>query len=181
MTLPGRQFLHLATGAVAFSAISRSARAQTSPTRPVRIIVGFPAGGPTDIVARVMAQWLSERLGQEFVVDNRPGAASNIATEAALRAPPDGYTLLQVTSTNAVNVTFYENLKFNFLIDIAPVAGIIRVPFVMEINPSIPAKTVPEFIAYAKANAGKINIASAGNGTGQHLAGELFKIMTGVD
>jgi tripartite-type tricarboxylate transporter receptor subunit TctC len=165
MTLPRRQFLHLATGAVAFPAISSSARAQTYPIRPVRIIVGFPAGGPTDIVARVMAQWLSERLGQEFVVDNRPGAASNIATEAALRAPPDGYTLLQVTSTNAVNVTFYENLKFNFMSDIAPVAGIIRVPFVMEINPSIPAKTVPEFIAYAKANPGKINMASGGIGT----------------
>jgi tripartite-type tricarboxylate transporter receptor subunit TctC len=159
MILPRRQFLHLATGAVAFPAISSSARAQTYPTHPVRIIVGFPAGGPTDIVARVMAQWLSERLDQEFVVDNRPGAASNIGTEAALRAPPDGYTLLQVTSSNAVNATFYEKLNFNFLNDIAPVAGIIRVPFVMEINPSIPAKSVPEFIAYAKANPGKINMA----------------------
>jgi tripartite-type tricarboxylate transporter receptor subunit TctC len=181
MTLPRRQFLHLATGAVAFPAISSSAWAQTYPIRPVRIIVGFPAGGPTDIVARVMAQWLSERLGQEFVVDNRPGAASNIATEAALRATPDGYTLLQVTSTNAVNVTFYENLKFNFMSDIAPVAAIIRVPFVMEINPSIPAKTVPEFIAYAKANPGKINMASGGIGTSIHIAGELFKMMAGVN
>src|SRR5215472_2282284 len=181
MTLSRRLVLELATGAVAFAPIPRGARAQTYPARPVRIVVGFPAGGPTDIVARVMAQWLSERLGQEFVVDNRPGAASNIATEAALRAPPDGYTLLQVTSTNAVNVTFYENLKFNFMSDIAPVAGIIRVPFVMEINPSIPAKTVPEFIAYAKANPGKINMASGGIGTSIHIAGELFKMMAGVN
>src|SRR5215510_14151886 len=171
MALSRRRVLELATGAIAFAAILRSARAQTYPTRPVRIIVGFPAGGPSDITARLMAQWLSEHLGQEFVVDNRPGAASNIATEAALRAPPDGYTLLQVTSTNAVNVTFYENLKFNFMSDIAPVAGIIRVPFVMEINPSIPAKTVPEFIAYAKANPGKINMASGGIGTSIHIAG----------
>ncbi len=175
-----RQVLELATGGVAFAAISRSARAQTYPTRPVRIIVGFPAGGPSDITARLIAQWLSERLGQEFVVENRPGAASNIATEAALRAPPDGYTLLLVTSTNAVNATFYENLSFNFMSDITPVAGIIRVPFVMEINPSIPAKTVPEFIAYAKANPGKINMASGGIGTSVHIAGELFKMMAGV-
>ncbi|HMA72653.1 MAG TPA: tripartite tricarboxylate transporter substrate binding protein [Xanthobacteraceae bacterium] len=181
MTLPRRQFLHLATGAVAFSAISSSARAQTYPTRPVRIIVGFPAGGPADIVARLMAQWLSERLGQQFVIENRPGAASNIGTEAALKAPPDGYTLLQVTSTNAVNVTFYDNLNFNFISDIAPVAGIIRVPFVMELNPSVPANTVPEFIAYAKANPGKINMASGGIGTSVHIAGELFKMMAGVN
>jgi tripartite-type tricarboxylate transporter receptor subunit TctC len=180
MILSRRQVLELATGAVAFAAISRSARAQTYPTRPVRIIVGFPAGGPTDITARLIAQWLSERLGQEFVVENRPGAASNIATEAALRAPPDGYTLLLGTSTNAVNATFYENLSFNFMSDITPVAGIIRVPFVMEINPSIPAKTVPEFIAYAKANPGKINMASGGIGTSVHIAGELFKMMAGV-
>ena len=181
MTLPRRQFLHLATGAVAFSAISSSARAQTYPTRPVRIIVGFPAGGPADIVARLMAQWLSERLGQQFVIENRPGAASNIGTEAALKAPPDGYTLLQVTSTNAVNVTFYDNLNFNFASDITPVAGIIRVPFVMELNPSVPANTVPEFIAYAKANPGKINMASGGIGTSVHIAGELFKMMAGVN
>jgi len=181
MTLPRRQFLHLATGAVAFSAISSSARAQTYPTRPVRIIVGFPAGGPADIVARLMAQWLSERLGQQFVIENRPGAASNIGTEAALKAPPDGYTLLQVTSTNAVNVTFYDNLNFNFISDIAPVAGIIRVPFVMELNPSVPANTVPEFIAYAKVNPGKINMASGGIGTSVHIAGELFKMMAGVN
>ena len=171
----------MATGAFAFAGIWRSARAQTYPTRPVRIIVGFPAGGPSDITARLIAQWLSEHLGQEFVVENRPGAASNIATEAALRAPPDGYTLLLVTSTNAVNATFYENLNFNFMSDIAPVAGIIRVPFVMEINPSIPAKTVPEFIAYAKANPGKINMASGGIGTSVHIAGELFKMMAGVN
>jgi tripartite-type tricarboxylate transporter receptor subunit TctC len=181
MTLPRRQFLHLATGAVALSAISSRAQAQAYPTRPVRIIVGFPAGGPTDIVARVIAQWLSERLGQEFLVENRPGAAGNIGTEAALRAPPDGYTLLQVTSSNAVNVTFYEKLNFNFMSDIAPVAGIVRVPFVMEINPSIPGKSVPEFIAYAKANPGKINMASGGIGTSIHIAGELFKMMAGVN
>ncbi len=181
MTFPRRQFLHRATGAVAFTIISRSAWAQSYPVRPVRIIVGFPAGGPTDIVARLMGQWLSERLGQEFVVENRPGAASNIGTEAALRAPPDGYTLLQVTSSNAVNATFYEKLNFNFMSDIAPVAGIIRVPFVMEISPSVPAKTVPEFIAYAKANPGKINMASGGIGTSVHIAGELFKMMAGVN
>jgi tripartite-type tricarboxylate transporter receptor subunit TctC len=181
MTLPRRRFLHLATGAVAFPAISRSARAQTYPTRPVRIIVGFPAGGPTDIVARVMAQWLSERLGQEFIVENRPGAASNIGTEVALRAPPDGYTLLQVTSSNAVNATFYEKLNFSLMSDMAPVAGIIRVPFVMELNPSIPAKNVPEFIAHAKANPGKINMASGGIGTSTHIAGEFFKMLAGVN
>jgi tripartite-type tricarboxylate transporter receptor subunit TctC len=181
MTLSRRQVLGLATGAVAFAPISRGARAQTYPMRPVRIIVGFPAGGPTDITARLIAQWLSEHLGQEFVVENRPGAASNIGTEAALRSPPDGYTLLLVTSTNAVNATFYENLNFNFMNDIAPVAGIIRVPFVMEINPGIPAKTVPEFIAYARANPGKINMASGGIGTSIHIAGELFKMMAGVN
>jgi tripartite-type tricarboxylate transporter receptor subunit TctC len=181
MTLPRRQFLHPATGAVALSAVSSRAQAQSYPTRPVRIIVGFPAGGPTDIVARLIAQWLPERLDQQFVVENRPGAASNIGTEAALKAPPDGYTLLQVTSTNAVNVTFYENLNFNFASDIAPVAGIIRVPFVMELNRSVPASTVPEFIAYAKANPGKINMASGGTGTSVHVAGELFKMTAGVN
>ena len=181
MALSRRRVLELATGAFAFAGIWRSARAQTYPTRPVRIIVGFPAGGPSDITARLIAQWLSEHLGQEFVVENRPGAASNIATEAALRAPPDGYTLLLVTSTNAVNATFYENLNFNFMSDIAPVAGIIRVPFVMEVNPSIPAKTIPEFISYAKANPGKINMASGGIGTSVHIAGELFKMMAGVN
>jgi len=152
MTWSRRQALELAAGAVVFAPISGGAQAQTYPMRPVRIIVGFPAGGPTDITARLIAQWLSERLGQEFVVENRPGAASNIGTEAALRAAPDGYTLLLVTSSNAVNATFYENLSFDFINDITPVAGIIRVPFVMEVNPGIPAKTVPEFIAYARAN-----------------------------
>jgi tripartite-type tricarboxylate transporter receptor subunit TctC len=181
MTLSRRQVLELATGAVAFAPTARDAQAQTYPIRPVRIIVGFPAGGPTDITARLIAQWLSEHLGQEFLVENRPGAASNIGTEAALRAAPDGYTLLLVTSSNAVNATFYENLSFDFMNDIAPVAGIIRVPFVMEINPGIPAKTVPEFIAYAKANPGKINMASGGTGTSIHIAGELFKMMAGVN
>jgi tripartite-type tricarboxylate transporter receptor subunit TctC len=181
MRLSRRQFLQLAAGAGALPAVSRIARAQVYPTRPVRIIVGFPAGGPADIVARLMAQWLSERLGQQFVIENRPGAASNVGTEAALKAPPDGYTLLQVTSTNAVNVAFYDNLNFNFASDIAPVAGIIRVPFVMELNPSVPANTVPEFIAYAKANPGKINMASGGSGTSVHITGELFKMMAGVN
>jgi tripartite-type tricarboxylate transporter receptor subunit TctC len=180
MKLPRRRFLYLAASAATLPAVSRIAWAQTYPTRPVRIIVGFPAGGPTDIVARVMAQWLSERLGRQFVVENRAGAASNIGTEAALRAPPDGYTLLQVTSSNAVNATFYENLSFDFINDIAPVGAIIRVPFVMEVNPSVPARTVPEFIAYAKANPGRINMAS-GTGTSIHIAGELFKMMAGVN
>jgi tripartite-type tricarboxylate transporter receptor subunit TctC len=181
MKLPRRQFLNLTAGAAALLAASRIAWAQAYPARPVRIIVGFPAGGPTDIVARVMAQWLSERLGHQFVVENRAGAASNIGTEAALRAPPDGYTLLQVTSSNAVNATFYENLSFDFINDIAPVGAIIRVPFVMEVNPSVPARTVPEFIAYAKANPGRINMASGGTGTSIHIAGELFKMMAGVN
>src|SRR5499426_2186140 len=181
MKLLRRKFLHLAAGAAALPAASRFAWAQAYPTRPVRIIVGFPAGGPTDIVARVMAQWLSERLGHQFVVENRAGAASNIGTEAALRAPPDGYTLLQVTSSNAVNATFYENLSFDFLRDIAPVGAIIRVPFVMEVSPSVPARTVPEFIAYAKANPGRINMASGGTGTSIHIAGELFKMMAEVN
>ena len=181
MTHPRRAFLRLAAAAVALPAIARSARAQTYPARPVRIIVGFSAGGPTDINARIMAQWLSERLGQQFLVENRPGAAGNIASEAALRSAPDGYTLLQVTSSNAVNATFYDNLSFNILTDTAPVAAIIRLPFVMEVNPSVTAKTVPEFIAYAKANPGKINMASGGIGTSIHIAGELFKMMAGVN
>jgi tripartite-type tricarboxylate transporter receptor subunit TctC len=181
MTHPRRAFLRLAAAAVALPAIARSARAQTYPARPVRIIVGFSAGGPTDINARIMAQWLSERLGQQFLVENRPGAAGNIATEAALRSAPDGYTLLQVTSSNAVNATFYDNLSFNILTDTAPVGAIIRLPFVMEVTPSVPAKTVPEFIAYAKANPGKINMASGGIGTSIHIAGELFKMMAGVN
>ena len=162
------------------SAISSRARAQAYPTRPVRIIVGFPAGGPTDIVARVIAQRLSERLGQEFLVENRPGAASNIGTEAALRAPPDGYTLLQVTSSNAVNATFYEKLDFDLMSDIAPVAGIVAAVCNGD-QPISSAKSVPEFIAYAKANPGKINMASGGIGTSTHIAGELFKMMAGVN
>ena len=181
MTHPRRAFLRLAAAAVALPAIARHARAQTYPARPVRIIVGFSAGGPTDINARIMAQWLSERLGQQFLVENRPGAAGNIASEAALRSAPDGYTLLQVTSSNAVNATFYDNLSFNILTDTAPVGAIIRLPFVMEVTPSVPAKTVPEFIAYAKANPGKINMASGGIGTSIHIAGELFKMMAGVN
>ena len=180
MKLPRRNFLHLAAGAAALPAISRIARAQAYPTRPVRIIVGFPAGGGSDITARLMGQRLSERLGQPFVVENRPGAATNIAAEAVVRSAPDGYTLLLFGSSSAINATFYDKLPFNLVRDIAPVAGINRVTYVMEVNPSVPAKTVPEFIAYAKANPGKINMASAGNGSVQHVSGELFKMMTGV-
>jgi tripartite-type tricarboxylate transporter receptor subunit TctC len=181
MTYPRRAFLRSAAAAAALPLVARAAFAQAYPARPLRIIVGFSAGGPTDINARIIAQWLSERLGHQFVVENRPGAASNIGTEAALRSPPDGYTLLQVTSSNAVNATFYDNLPFNILADTEPVGAIIRVPFVMEVNPSVPAKTVPEFIAYAKANPGKINMASGGTGTSIHIAGELFKMMAGVN
>jgi tripartite-type tricarboxylate transporter receptor subunit TctC len=181
MKLPRRRFLHLAAGAAALPAVARVARAQTYPTRPVRLIVGFPAASASDIVARLMGQWLSERLGQQFVVENRPGAATNIATEVIVRAPPDGYSLLFATSANAINATLYDNLNFNFIRDIAPVASIIRVPYVMEVNPSVPAKTVPEFIAYAKANPGELNMASNGNGSGPHMAGELFKMMANVD
>src|SRR5665213_2222235 len=180
MELPRRRFLHLAAGAVALSASSRIAWAQTYPDRPVRIVVGFPAGGTADIVARLMGQSLSERLGQPFIVQNRPGASSNIAVEGVVRAPADGYTLLQVVGTNATNATLYEHLSFNFVRDIAPVAGIGRAPIVMEVNPSFPVTTVPEFIAYAKANPGKINMGSAGVGSTGHVAGELFKMLTGV-
>jgi tripartite-type tricarboxylate transporter receptor subunit TctC len=176
-----RQFLHLAAGAAAIPAVSRIARAQTYPTRPVRLVVGFPAGGGTDITARLMGQWLSERLAQPFIIENRPGASSNIATEAVVRAPPNGYTLLMVQTTNAINATLYGKLNFNFIRDIAPVAGIIHIPAVMVVHPSMPAKTVPEFIAYAKANLGKLNFASAGNGDASHVSGELFKMMTGVN
>jgi tripartite-type tricarboxylate transporter receptor subunit TctC len=181
MKLPRRNFLHLVAGAAALPAASRFARAQAYPARPVRVIVPAPAGGGYDIVARLMSQWLAERLGQPFVIDNRPGAGGNIGTEAVVRAPRDGYTLLLVAAANAINATLYENLKFNFIRDIAPVAGIIRVSNVVVVNPSVPARTVPEFIAYAKANPGKINMASAGNGTTSHVAGELFKMMAGVD
>ena len=177
MRLPRRQFLHLAAGAAALPVVPRSARAQTYPTRPVRLIAGFPAGGATDITARLIGQWLSERLGQPFIVENRPGAATNIATEAVVRASPDGYTLLMVQAPNAINATLYDKLNFNFIRDIAPIAGIMRVPLVIDVNPSFPAKTVPEFIAYAKANPTRINMASAGIGTGNHL----FGMMTGIN
>ena len=181
MRLLRRQFLHLAAGAAALSTISRIARAQAYPSRPVRVIVPFAPAGTTDIVARLMGQWLSERLGQQFVIENRPGAGTNIATEAVVRAPPDGYTLLTVGAPAAINATLYDKLNFNFIRDIAPVASIIREPLVMVVNPSVPAKTVPGFIAYAKANPGKLNMASVGNGSSPHVAGELFKMMTGVN
>jgi tripartite-type tricarboxylate transporter receptor subunit TctC len=181
MKLPRRQFLHLAMGATALPIASRIASAQTYPTRPVRVILGFPPGGGADIVARLIGQRLSEQLGQQFIIDNRPGAASNIATEAVVRAPADGYTLLVVNIPNVVNATLYDKLSYNFIRDIAPVASIDRVPNVMAVNPLVPAKTVPEFIAFAKANPGKVNMASSGNGTSQHIAGELFKMMAGVN
>ena len=171
----------LAAGAATLPAVSRIARAQSYPSRPVRIIVGFAAGGSADIVARLIGPWLSEQLGQSFIIENRTGAGGNIATEAVVRAPPDGYTLLLVNPANAINATLYDKLNFSFIRDIGPVAGIIRMPNVMVVNPSVPAKTLPEFIAYAKANPGKINMASAGNGTAIHVSGELFKMMTGVN
>jgi tripartite-type tricarboxylate transporter receptor subunit TctC len=180
MKLPRRQFLHLAAGAAALPTELRFARAQAYPSRPVRIVVGFAAGGGSDITARLIGQWLSERLGQPFVVENRPGAATNIATEAVVKSAPDGYTLLLFGSSSAINATFYDKLPFNLVGDIAPVACTNLVPYVMEVNPSVPAKSVPEFIDYAKANPGKINMASAGNGSVQHVSGELFKMMTGV-
>jgi tripartite-type tricarboxylate transporter receptor subunit TctC len=181
MKLPRRQFVHLAASAATLPALSRIARAQSYPTRPVHIIVALPAGSSPDIVARLMAQWLSERLAQQFIIDNRPGANGNVGTELAVRAAPDGYTLLTPIAANAANATLYNNLSFNFIRDIAPVASIVRVPQVMVVNPSVPAKTVPEFIAYAKANPGKINMASGGIGGTPHVAGELFKMMAGVD
>ena len=180
MKLPRRGFLRL-SAAAALPAVARLARAETYPARAVHVIVGFAAGGPNDISARLIGQWLSERLGQQFVVENRAGAGGNVATEFVVRAPADGYTLLLVPAPAAINATLYENLNFNFIRDIAPVAGILRVPEVMVVNPAVPANTVPEFIAYAKANPGKINMASAGNGSVPHVAGELFKFMTGVD
>jgi len=181
MKLPRRNFLYLAASAAALPPASRIARAQAYPTRPVRVIVPLAPGGATDIVARLMGQWLSERLGQPFVIENRPGGGTNIGTEAVVRAPADGYTLLMVGPSNAINATLYDKLNFNFIRDIAPVAGVISAPNVMVVNPSVPAKTVPEFITYAKANPGKINMSSGGIGTAQHVAGELFKMMTGVD
>jgi tripartite-type tricarboxylate transporter receptor subunit TctC len=181
MKLPRRKFLHLALGAAALPAVSRFARAQTYPARPVRLIVGFPAGGGADTLARLTAQWLSERLGQPFIVENRPGAGTNIATEAVVHAPADGHTLLLVGPSNATNATLFERLNFNFIRDIAPVAGIARVAFVLLVNPSLPAKTFLEFLAYAKANPAKVNMASSGSGTASHIAGELFKMMAGVN
>jgi tripartite-type tricarboxylate transporter receptor subunit TctC len=181
MNLPRRQFLHLASGAAALPAVSRIARAQTYPSRPVRILVGYAAGGPLDTSARLIAQWLSERLGQQFIIENLPGAASNIATEAVVRARPDGYTLLQASASNAWNATLYDNLSFSFIRDIAPIATVRRAGGVLEVNPSVPVRTVPEFIAYAKANPGKINLASGGAGSAPHLFSELFKAMAGVD
>jgi len=180
MKLPRRNFLHLAAGAAALPAVPRLAWAQAYPTRPVRIVVGFAPAGPSDIVARLIGQWLSERLGQQFVIDNRPGGGGNIGTEAVIRAPADGYTLLMVGGNNAINATFYEKLNFDFIRDIAPVAGIIRNALVMVVHPSVPAKTVPEFVAYAKANPRKLNMASPGTGSSPHLCGELFMMMTGT-
>jgi len=181
MTLPRRRFLHLAAGTTMASVLPRRARALDYPARPVRLVDGFAAGGAVDIVARLLCQWLSQRLGQPFVVDNKPGAATNIATEEVVRAAPDGYTLLWTTTANTTNATIYEKLGFNFIRDIAPVGTIDRFPLVMEVNPAVPAKTAPEFLAYAKQNPGKINYGSGGIGTIQHVAGELFKFMTGVD
>jgi tripartite-type tricarboxylate transporter receptor subunit TctC len=181
MTFQRRQFLHLAAGAAAFAAVSRTARAQAYPIRPVRWIVGYPPGAPADAVMRIMAQSLSERLAQPVIVENRPGAATNIAARAAITSPPDGYTLVHIASSTAINATLYRTLSFNFLRDTEPVAGIVNFPHVMLLNPSVPAKTVPEFIAYARANPGKIGMASFGTGTTSHLAGELFKSMTGTN
>jgi tripartite-type tricarboxylate transporter receptor subunit TctC len=181
MKIPRRKFLHLAAGAAVLPAVPRPARAQAYPARPVRWIVPYPPGGPTDILARLLGRWLSERLGQPFVIDNRPGASGNIGTEQVVRSAPDGYTLLLEAGANVINDTLFDKLGFNFIRDIAPVAGLIAAPLIMEVNPSVPARTVPEFIAYAKAHPGQINMASAGNGTPQHVSGELFKMMAGID
>ena len=180
MQLPRRRFLRLAAGCAIFSTASGLTLAETYPSRPVRLVVGFPAGGLTDILARLISPRLSERLGQQFIVEDQPGAGTNLATETVVRALPDGYTFLMATSTNAINATLYDNLKFNFLRDTTPVGSIARTPLLMEVNPSFPAKSVPDFIAYAKANPGKINMATAGMGSSVHLAGELFMTMTGV-
>jgi tripartite-type tricarboxylate transporter receptor subunit TctC len=181
MKLPRRQFLHLAAGAAALPAVARVAWAQAYPSRPVRLIVPFGPAGGTDITARLIGQWLSERLGQQFVIENRPGAGSNIGTEAVVRAAPDGYTLGLFGAPSAINATLYDKLNFNFVRDIAPIAPIVRFPYIMVVNPSFPAKTLPEFIAYAKANPGKINMASPGSGSTPHINGELFKVMTGTN
>jgi tripartite-type tricarboxylate transporter receptor subunit TctC len=180
MKIQRRQFLRLAAAAAALST-PHIAKAQAYPARPVRFIIGYTSGGSADITARLIGQWLSDRLGQPFIVESRPGAGTNIATEAVIRSPPDGYTILLAAPANAINATLYDKLNFNFLRDIAPVAGIIRFPNVMEVNPSVPTKTVPEFIAYAKANPRKFNMASSGNGSTIHMSGELFKMMTGID
>ena len=181
MKLARRRFLHLAAGAAALPTASRFAWAQAYPSRPVRLIIGYPPGGSADITARLTGQWLSERLGQPVVIESRPGAATNLATEAVVRASPDGYTLLLVAPANAINATLYDKLSFDFLRDIVPVAGIIRFPNVVVVNPSLPIKTIPELIAYAKANPGKLNMASSGNGSTIHMSGELFKMLTGIN
>jgi tripartite-type tricarboxylate transporter receptor subunit TctC len=181
MKLPRRKLLHLVASGIVFSVTSRVALALDYPTRPVRLLVGYAAGGPLDTSARLIAQWLSERLGQQFIVENQPGAASNLAAGIVVRAPPDGYTLLEASASNAWNATLYDNLKINFIRDIVPIAGVRRAAGVMEVHPAVPVTTVPEFIAYAKANPGKINMATGGVGSAPHLYGELFKLMTGVD
>jgi tripartite-type tricarboxylate transporter receptor subunit TctC len=181
MKLPRRRFLHLLAGSAAFPALPRIARAQAYPSRPVRVLVGFAAGSTTDILARLIGQWLSERLGQQFIVENRPGAGSNIATEAVVKAPADGYTLLMVAPVHAINATLYDKLNYNFSRDMAAVGGVVRVPNVVEVNPALPVKSVPELIDFAKANPGTLSFASAGLGTASHLAGEMFKAMAGVD
>ena len=181
MKFARRQFLQLAAGAAVLPAVSNAARAETWPARPIRLIIGYTPGGSADLTARLMGQWLSERLGQPFVIENRPGGGTNIATEAVVRAAPDGYTLLLVAPANAINATLYDKLNFNFLRDIDPIAGIIRFPNVVAVNPSLPVQTIPELIAYAKANPGKLNMASSGNGSTIHMSGELFKMMTGID
>jgi tripartite-type tricarboxylate transporter receptor subunit TctC len=181
MKLPRRNFLHLAAGAAALPTVSRIAWGQAYPTRPVRIIVPYPAGGSGDILARLMGQWLSERLGQPFIIDNRPGAGTNIGTEAVVRAAPDGYTLLLASPANAINATLYDKLNFNFIRDTVPVASIQRIPHLVVVHPSVPVNTVAELIAYERTNAGKINMASGGNGSGSHVCGELFKMMTGTN
>ena len=181
MKFPRRQFIHLAAGAALLPVVSRTANAQGYPARPIRLIVGYTPGGSADLTARLMGQWLSERLRQSFVVENRPGGGTNIATEAVVRAEPDGYTLLLAAPANAINATLYDKLNFNFLRDTEPVAGIIRFPNVVVVNPSLPVKSIPELIAYAKANPGKLNMASSGNGSTIHMSGELFKMLTGID
>src|SRR5205085_10259656 len=181
MKFPRRKFLHLAAGAAMLPALSGLAKAQAYPSRPIRLIICYSPGGSVDLTARLMGQWLSERLGQSFVVENRPGGGTNIATEAVVRAPPDGYTLLLVAPANAINATLYDKLNYNFIRDVAPVAGLIRFPNVVVVNPAVPAKTIPELIAYAKANPGKLNMASSGAGSTIHVSGELFKMLTGIN